>query len=562
MIPADDEHTSTNEPEDNTSTRGTFFEKMKFSKRRTQADETPARLTHIPACLMKWWTPFVLAILLLIICTPIAFWWGGHFHWPSPAAMTLCVTIVGTGFAFSAWQQRSHDDATMEKEQARAQRKLEADRQERERIRLEQIERDEYWKRREHIFQLLTSKNPALRLSAIELLAELADTAEKSNLLNNTMKQQLQRHIVDTLCHQLRHEGLDHANDGDNLERANIQKSILHIIFTRINKHSDYKDSADWSTTPIKIEDTNILTPITLSNITTEAALDLNSATFYESVCIENTELHTLFWERATFLSTLTVGSESHYLSEQPPVTLGTETIPTRVTTATFNNVTFITEKPFFTIRTNDHPTTNGHIPKIYLKQCSFFNKRCNCSSRCQCRKQNTESQCLCLIRNKCTCNRMCINLQVSLVEASTDHTRAVQQAHISLHNCHTGRLFIENTAHTPYISLWNNYIADQIFIISSDTHEPEPWTKVDIRDNTIFLGGIFSKPIVILAKSLSTLVNTVEIGRNFIADPDNSRKRQEFSHLPIDTDTNEIIFVPSTPTDFPPLINSWKTGE
>ena len=347
MIPADDEHTSTNEPEDNTSTRGTFFEKMKFSKRRTQADETPARLTHIPACLMKWWTPFVLAILLLIICTPIAFWWGGHFHWPSPAAMTLCVTIVGTGFAFSAWQQRSHDDATMEKEQARAQRKLEADRQERERIRLEQIERDEYWKRREHIFQLLTSKNPALRLSAIELLAELADTAEKSNLLNNTMKQQLQRHIVDTLCHQLRHEGLDHANDGDNLERANIQKSILHIIFTRINKHSDYKDSADWSTTPIKIEDTNILTPITLSNITTEAALDLNSATFYESVCIENTELHSLFWERATFLSTLTVGSESHYLSEQPPVTLGTETIPTRVTTATFNNVTFITEKPF-----------------------------------------------------------------------------------------------------------------------------------------------------------------------------------------------------------------------
>ena len=82
MIPADDEHTSTNEPEDNTSTRGTFFEKMKFSKRRTQADETPARLTHIPACLMKWWTPFVLAILLLIICTPIAFWWVDTFTGP------------------------------------------------------------------------------------------------------------------------------------------------------------------------------------------------------------------------------------------------------------------------------------------------------------------------------------------------------------------------------------------------------------------------------------------------------------------------------------------------
>lgn len=546
MIRADNEHTDTPESDRNAPTN----------------KDRSGRLTRMPDCLMHWWTPLLVAVILFTLSFICAWGWGWQWQWPSSNAMKLCMTITGAGLAFSAWQQRSHDNARMEDDRAEAQRKHEAEREEREVNRLEQIERDEYWKRRGHIFQLLTSKNPALRLSAIELLAELADTAEKSNLLNNTTKQQLQRHIVDTLCHQLRHEGLAHANDGDKLEHANIQKSILRIIFTRINKHSDYKYSADWSTTPIKIQDTNILTPIALSNITTEAALDLNSATFHETVCIENAELHSLFWERATFLSTLTVGPQSHYPPEQPSVTLGTETIPTRVTTATFNNVTFITENPFFTIRTNDHPTTNGHIPEIYLKQCSFFNKRCYCSSGCQCRKQNTENQCLCLIRNECTCNRMCINSQVSLVDASTDHTTAVQQADFSLDSCHTGRFFLENTAHTPFITLRHNYIADQIFIISSDTHEPEPWIKVDIRDNTIFLGGLFSKPIEILAKSLSPLVNTIDIGRNFIADPDNPRKRQEFSHLPIDTDTNEIIFAPSTPNDFPPLIDSWKTGK
>lgn len=107
------------------------------------------------------------------------------------------MTITGAGLAFSAWQQRSHDNATKENEQVRVQRELEADRQEREKIRLEQIERDEYWKRREQIYQLLGSKNPGLRLGAVALLAELADSAAYSALLNKNEKQQLQRHIID-----------------------------------------------------------------------------------------------------------------------------------------------------------------------------------------------------------------------------------------------------------------------------------------------------------------------------------------------------------------------------
>ena len=546
MVPADDEHTDSTEATSDTNKK----------------EHKPGHLTPMPDCLMHWWTPLLVAAILFVPSLVFAIIWGSQPHWPSSKAMKLCMTITGAGLAFSAWQQRSHDNAIKENEKAQAQRELEADRQERERIRLEQIERDEYWKRREHIFQLLTSKNPALRLSAIELLAELADTADKSKLLNNSTKRQLQRHIVDTLCHQLRHEGLDHTNDGDNLEHANIQESILRVIFTRINMYSDFKYCADWHTALIKLEDTNILTPITLTNITTEATLDLNSATFYEAVSIQNTKLRSLFWERATFLSTLTVGSDSLYTPERPSVTLGTETIPTRVTNAKFNNVTFITKNPFFVIQTIDFPSTNGHIPKIYLKQCRFFNKRCHCSSQCQCRKQHTENQCLCLMSNKCTCNRTCINSQVSFVEASMDHTAADKQAFFSIQNSQIGRLFLTNTARTPSITLQGNYITDQIFIFSSDIHKQEPWIKVDIHDNTIFFGGLFAKPIEIEAKSLSSLLGTIDIRRNYIADPDNSSKRQEFSPPSTNIDTTEITFTASTPTDFPPLISSWTTGK
>ena len=562
MVPADDTHTSANEPKDNTSTRGPFFERLKFWKRCKKDDREPARLKTLPKYLMHWLTPVLIAIIGFLIALAFAVNWRGTFHWPTAEAMKLCTTIAGAGFAFSAWQQRSHDNATKENEQAQAQRELEADRQERERIRLEQIERDEYWKRREHIFQLLTSKKPALRLSAIELLAELADTADKSKLLNETTKLQLQRHIIDILCHQLRHEGLDHTNDGDNLEHANIQHLILRIIFTRINRYSDYKYCANWNTAQIKIEDTNILTPITLTNIATEATLDLNSTTFHKAVCIENAKLHSLIWERATFLSTLSVGTDSLLPPKQPSVTLGTETIPTRVTIATFHSVAFITESPFFIIKTNEPNSTNENIPKIHLERCNFFNKRCYCTSTCQCRNKNIESECLCLIKNQCTCNRMCINSQVSFMEAPTNNTAAGQQSFFSLHNCYIGRFFLTHTAHTPFITLKDNYITDQIFIFSSDTHKTKSWTKVDIHNNTIFFGGLFTKPIEIAAKSLSTLTGAIDIGRNFIADPDNSRMRQEFSHSPINTDTTEIIFTASTPTDFPPLTSSWTTGK
>ena len=128
MVPAANEHKSANEPKDDTSTRGTFFGRQKFWKHCKQEEEEPARLTPMPACLMHWWTPLAIAEGLLRWPLLLAVFWGGQPHWPSSEAMKLCVTIVGAGLAFSAWQQRSHDNAANAK-QARA-----------------AIERDDYWR--------------------------------------------------------------------------------------------------------------------------------------------------------------------------------------------------------------------------------------------------------------------------------------------------------------------------------------------------------------------------------------------------------------------------------
>ena len=171
MVPADDEHMDSTEATSDTNKK----------------EREPARLTPMPGWLMKWWIPILLALILLaagwLLASiwrmpprPVLWWtinpywppsWPFNYHWPSKDAMALCATIAGGGFAFSAWQQRSHDNAAKAK-QAQA-----------------TAEREDYWKRREHIYKLLGSENPGLRLSAVALLAELADSATHSNFLRS-----------------------------------------------------------------------------------------------------------------------------------------------------------------------------------------------------------------------------------------------------------------------------------------------------------------------------------------------------------------------------------------
>ena len=82
MVPADDEHKSANEAEKNTPRQKNFVEKLKFWKRCKQEDDKPVRLTPMPPCLMKWWTPLLVAFLLFALSFICALGWGWQWHWP------------------------------------------------------------------------------------------------------------------------------------------------------------------------------------------------------------------------------------------------------------------------------------------------------------------------------------------------------------------------------------------------------------------------------------------------------------------------------------------------
>jgi len=350
MAPADDEQTSTNEPEEDTSTQKNFLEKLKFWKRCKQEDNKSALLTPIPRCLMKWWTPLLVAFVLFALSLICALGWGWQWHWPSSNAMKLCMTITGAGLAFSAWQQRSHDNAANAKQAQAA------------------IERDDYWKRREQIYQLLGSKNPGLRLSAVALLAELADSAAHSTLLNETERQQLQRHIIDTLCLQLRHEGLSKTEDGNQGEHAEIQRTIINTIVIRINMqdHSDYH--ADWSQYVINLSEITMITPINISNIKTSAPLIFNSTKFLKPFNISDSTLLQIHWEAAQFYSYLSVSSINSVC------TISIDDLPTHAPSILFDNSIIKINKRTLSIELSNFKQ-NTPYPEIRFNECLFYTR-------------------------------------------------------------------------------------------------------------------------------------------------------------------------------------------
>jgi len=340
MVPADDEHKSANEAEKNTSRQKNFVEKLKFWKRdkkeKEEEEEEPAQLTPMPAWLMHWWTPLLVAAIFFAPSLIFAIIWGGQPHWPSSKAMKLCMTITGAGLAFSAWQQRSHDNAIREEERTKAQQQFEqglrdreqdrldkqhqfdVEREERERNRLEQIERDEYWKRREQIYQLLGSKNPGLRLGAVALLAELADSAAHSTLLNKNAEQQLQRHIIDTLCLQLRHEGLAHETEGSLEEHSSIQEDIFYQLVKRIINQEPHSPQADWRTHDIDLSHTIFHFPITLTNIEIRQNIDISHSRFLESFTLTESRLFNLKWPHSIFENSLRITGSELYIDQFP----------------------------------------------------------------------------------------------------------------------------------------------------------------------------------------------------------------------------------------------------
>ena len=363
MVRADNEHTSTNGEEENTSTQKNFVEKLKFCDRDKKDADEPARLTTLPKCLMHWLTPAWIAAAGFFIALAFAVIWRGEFHWPSAEAMKLCATIAGAGFAFSAWQQRSHDNAVNAKQAQAA------------------VERDDYWKRREQIYQLLGSENPGLRLSAVALLAELADSADRSTHLNNTEKQQLQRHIIDTLCLQVRHEGLNQTNEGTIEEHAKIQQSIIGIILRRINSISQRQQHANWSNEEIILDQCHIVSTIQIQEVISNARLSLNQTTFHKSLTIKGSQLPNLEWENAIFEQELFIVDSSTIKLTSPPLS---------IRRALFSN-SIIHPSIGKDIEIELPPT----VEQIRFEACCFIRQHCYCTNDCSCRSQQNTNNAL-----------------------------------------------------------------------------------------------------------------------------------------------------------------------
>ena len=379
MVPADDEHKSANEAEKNTSTQKNFVAKLKFWDRDKKDADEPARLKTLPKYLMHWLTPVWIAAAGFLFALAFAVIWRGELHWPSAEAMKLCATIAGAGFAFSAWQQRSHDNAVrdddkLDRERAAAQARAEREEQRglEETRRLEQIERDEYWKRREQIYQLLGSKNPGLRLGAVALLAELADSAAYSALLNKNEKQQLQRHIIDTLCLQVRHEGVNIPGEGTRSEHAEIQKEILRIILNRIDSKTVTNQHANWTNEDIILDNAKIYPSITIIDRSINTNISLDNSIIYDHLKIQDSEISSLNWRTATCRRSLTIQGKSKRCI------ISMDAIPRTKTIARFNNLTIVSTRNGFFINLTETSFTR---PQITFENCKFIHTPRNAST-------------------------------------------------------------------------------------------------------------------------------------------------------------------------------------
>jgi len=538
MVPADDEHTSANEAKENTSTQKNFVEKLKFWKRCNKDENKPARLTHMPACLMKWWTPLLVAAILFSLSFISAWGWGWQWHWPSSNAMKLCMTITGAGFAFSAWQQRSHDNATNAK-QARA-----------------AIERDDYWKRREQIYQLLGSENPGLRLGAVALLAELADSAAHSTLLNETEKRQLQRHIIDTLCLQIRHEGLNQNNEGTCEEHAKIQQSIIGIILRRINSISQRQQHANWSNEEIILDQCHIVSAIQIQEVISNARLSLNQTTFHKSLTIKRSQLPNLEWENAIFEQELFTVDSSTIKLTSPPLS---------IRRALFSN-SIIHPSIGKDIEIELPPT----VEQIRFEACCFIRQHCYCTSDCSCRSQQNTEQCTCKRCDRCPCTAVCKWATIKITTTNEHATVSTPTTpDLTITGCDVAT--INTTLTTPRISIniTHNRIQEQILTIITSEFITNLKQLQELNNNTCLTiqwnhinALTISKPIQIEIQSSEPISRYINITFNMIQNPNDS------SHFAmIDYNTH-----PSAPNHFsfdqvtagntrPRLIYPWKTG-
>ena len=498
MVPADDEQ----HPE---TTQQQFSSDNATS---THSNDAP-RLTPMPRCLMHWWTPLAIAEGLLRWTLIVAFFWGGQPHWPSSEAMKLCMTITGAGLAFSAWQQRSHDNAANAKQAQTA------------------IERDDYWKRREHIFRLLDSKNPGLRLGAVALLAELADKAAHSIFLNNTEKQQLQRHIIDTLCLQLRHEGLPHNNEGNASDHAQIQAAIFETILKRIDVQRNRSLYADWSKEPINITSCMIHTPILIQNLTIDTTIDFSDSRFLSTFEVNNATITTLLWERAYFIGELSTRNNS---------VIGIRSLPQVVPYSRYINTTFVHNLETFIITLMSYENYETE-PEITLRDCKFISKSTNSSTPIQIHTIHDERN-----DQKTAAQNLRI-YQCQLADIIIDATYINSQISI-VENSITGRLQIDLTE-----------IANQDGVIERTPHTND---RILIRNNVIQPGDN-DDPIGITNYTDTEITNLISLHNNHISHPNYFSTLHILECETLKENPNPFKFSERTPEG--QITHTWQTG-
>lgn len=538
MVPADYEHKSTNEAEENTSKQKNFLERLKFWKRCKQEEEEPARLNPMPPCLMKWWTPLLIAFVLFALSLICALGWGWQWHWPSSKAMKLCMTITGAGLAFSAWQQRSHDNATNAKQTQAA------------------IEREDYWKRREHIFQLLGSKNPGLRLGAVALLAELADSAAQSTLLNETEKQQLQRHIIDTLCLQVRHEGLNQADEGTGEEHAKIQQSIVEIILKRINTISQQQRHANWSDEEITLDQCHIIGAIQIEKVVSNARLSLNQTVFHESLTIKRSQLLNLEWEDAIIERELFTVNSSTIKLTTPPLSIRRAVFSNSIIHPSIGNDIEIKLPP-----TVEH---------IQFKECRFIKQKCYCNRNCTCRSQQNAEQCICEHCNRCPCTAVCKWATINIT-TTNEHATASTPAtpELTITGCDIAA--INTTLRTPHISIdiTHNRIQEQILTIITSEFIANLKQVQELNNSTCLTTQwnhinalTISKPIQIEIQSSEPVSRYINITFNMIQNPNDPSHFAMIDYTTHPSAPNHFSFDQVTEGNTKPrLIYPWKTG-
>ena len=500
---------------------------LKTIKKR-KAQKHP--LTPMPRLLMHWWTPLILAIILLATsCFIASVWhsplsketlstinilkpstWPFVYHWPSVEAMKLCITISGAGLAFAAWQQKHHDNAYNNNQAIVA------------------AEREDYWKRREQIFQLLGSKNPGLRLGAVELLAELADKAAHSNLLSDSEKRQLQQHIIDTLCLQLRHEGLCRKAEGEPEDHAEIQKAITNTILLRIRTHSKRSAYADWSKQEILFTNCNILIPLKFENVKTAATLNLSGSTLKENFLIQSSTIGQIVWTTARFLGRLDV------IGNEADTMITIDGMPNSVPVAKITNATIHTRHTLRLKRGSEN-TNNAPSTTLTFNNCEFYDTICHCSPHCSCQIDGNSETCACMLKTTCSCPNKCLQYaDISITNKLSNISKSPQDYSVTLWKCSTGAITLSTHDENGDISLVCNTIHGFISInIEASANQKEAikctlhkGVNITVADNSLITDTHF--PAIELSnQDLPKTTTHILLEDNMTIDPNDPNSRQ-----------------------------------